>query len=113
MRPTFFICALSATLQLLSGPALAGGWTWPIRGPVITAFRNGDDPYAAGQHRGIDIGADAGARVAGASSGSITFVGVVGSSGLTIAERTEDGRLDLSYLHLGSAQVHPGDAVTP
>src|SRR4051812_2992271 len=52
MRPTTFICALAATLQLLSGTALAAGWTWPIRGPVITAYRTGDDPYAAGQHRG-------------------------------------------------------------
>src|SRR4051794_13815786 len=42
MRPTTFICALAATLQLLSGTALAGGWTWPIRGPVITTYRNGD-----------------------------------------------------------------------
>src|SRR5437764_4537449 len=32
--------------------AAAGGWTWPVRGPVITPYRNGDDPYAAGQHRG-------------------------------------------------------------
>ena len=32
-------------------------WVWPVRGEVITPYRNGDDPYAAGQHRGIDIAA--------------------------------------------------------
>ena len=39
-------------------PALA--WTWPVDGPVLRPFVLGDDPYAGGQHRGIDIGAPAG-----------------------------------------------------
>src|SRR3954467_14347239 len=112
MRPPFFICALAATLQLLTGTALAGGWTWPIRGPVLTAYRNGGDPYAAGQHRGIDIGAPVGSRVAAAAGGTVTFAGVVGSSGLTVSERTADGRFDLSYLHLSSLAVQRGEVVT-
>jgi hypothetical protein len=37
---------------------------------------------------------------------------MVGSSGLTVAERTADGRFDVSYLHLGSASVHRGDRVS-
>src|SRR4051812_18187583 len=113
MRPTTLICALAAALQLLSGTALADGWTWPIRGPVITSYRNSDDPYAAGQHRGIDIGAPVGARVVAATAGTVTFAGVVGSSGLTVSERTADGRFDLSYLHLSSAAVHRGDVLSP
>src|SRR3954469_232770 len=112
MRSTTLICALAATLQLLSGAALAGGWTWPIRGPVITAYRNGDDPYAAGQHRGVDIAAPVGARVVAATSGTVTFSGVVGSAGLVVSERSADGRFDLSYLHLSSTSVRRGDAVT-
>jgi hypothetical protein len=111
MRPTTFICALAATLQLLSGTALADGWTWPIRGPVLTAYRNGGDPYAAGQHRGIDIGAPVGTRVAAATAGTVTFSGVVGASGLVVSERTADGRFDLSYIHLSSSAVHRGDAL--
>jgi hypothetical protein len=112
MRSITLISALAATLQLLSSNALAaGGWTWPVRGPVITAYRNGDDPYAAGQHRGIDIGAPVGTRVVAGVGGTVTFVGVVGSSGVTVSERTADGRFDLSYLHLSSAAVHRGDAV--
>src|SRR3954471_24304402 len=109
MRPTTFICALAATLQLLSGTALAGGWTWPIRGPVITTYRNGDDPYAAGQHRGVDIGAPVGSQVVAATPGTVTFAGVVGSAGLVVSERSADGRFDLSYLHLSSTSVHRGD----
>jgi hypothetical protein len=111
MRPTTFICALAATLQLLTGTALADGWAWPIRGPVITPYRNGDDPYASGQHRGIDIGAPVGAGVVAATAGTVTFSGVVGSSGLVVSERSADGRFDLSYLHLSSASVHRGDSV--
>ncbi len=113
MRPITLISALAATLYLLlCGPALAAGWTWPVRGPVITPYRNGDDPYAAGQHRGIDVGAPVGSRVVAAVGGTVTFVGVVGSSGLTVSERTADGRFDLSYLHLSAASVHRGEPVS-
>jgi hypothetical protein len=110
MRPITLICALAATLQLPSSDAVASsGWTWPIRGPVLTPYRNGGDPYAAGQHRGLDIGAPVGSRVVAAAGGTVTFAGVVGSSGLTVSERTADGRYDLSYLHLSSVGVHRGD----
>ena len=113
MRPITLICALAATLQLLTANASASaGWTWPIRGPVLTPYRNGGNPYAAGQHRGIDIGAPVGSRVVAAVSGTITFAGVVGSSGLTVSERTADGRFDLSYLHLSSVAVRRGDVVS-
>src|SRR4051794_26593944 len=112
MRSITLITALAAALQLLSSDALAtGGWTWPVRGPVITPYRNGGNPYAAGQHRGIDVGAPVGARVVAAVGGTVTFVGVVGSSGLTVSERTADGRFDLSYLHLSSASARRGEHV--
>jgi hypothetical protein len=112
MRPITLIFALTATLHLLCGTALAAGWTWPVRGPVITPYRNGDDPYAAGQHRGIDVGAPVGSRVVAAVGGTVTFVGVVGSSGLTVSERSADGHFDLSYLHLSAASVRRGEPVS-
>src|SRR2546423_10432205 len=97
MRPTTLICALAATLVLLPSNALAaGGWTWPVRGPVLTPYRNGGDPYAAGQNRGIDIGAPVGTRVGAAAGGTITFAGGVGSSRLTVSQGPPHGRLDLS-----------------
>ena len=50
-------------------PVAAGAhaWTWPAAGPVLRPFSLGADTYAAGQHRGVDIGAELGS--AGARSG--------------------------------------------
>ena len=90
----------------------APGWRWPVSGPLLTPYRNGDDPYAGGQHRGIDIGASVGAPIVAATDGRVTFAGVAGSSGLTVAIRTADGRYDTSYLHLGSAAVRAGERVS-
>ena len=84
---------------------------WPLRGPLLTQYRNGSDPYAAGQHRGIDIGAPVGAAVRAAADGSVTFAGSAGSSGLTVSMRSSDGRFDLSYLHLSALSVRKGEAV--
>ena len=47
-----------------------GRWTWPVQGPVLQTFSfDQAHPYAAGQHRGIAIGAGAGARGACARVG--------------------------------------------
>jgi hypothetical protein len=106
------------TLLLVAAPAVvaeparaADGWTWPVDGEVVTPYRNGDDPYAGGQHRGIDIAAPAGAPVAAAAEGTVTFAGVAGASGLTVGIRSADGRFDTSYLHLASAAVRAGERV--
>jgi outer membrane biosynthesis protein TonB len=90
-------------------PALAA-WTWPLQGELITGYRNGDDPYAAGQHRGIDIAGAVGTPVVAAAAGEVRFAGVAGSSGLTVSVRTDDG-FDASYLHLGAAHVRAGERV--
>src|SRR2546429_2069789 len=107
------LAAVATSLVLVSvgvpEARAAGDWSWPVRGPVITAYQNGDDPYAAGQHRGIDISAPVGASVVAAAPGTIVFAGVVGSSGLTVGERTDDGRYQLSYLHLSAASVREGE----
>ncbi len=54
----------------------AGAWTWPVKGPILQKFVLGDDPYAAGQHRGIDIGAGAGEPVLAPASGTVSFAGL-------------------------------------
>ena len=105
----------TSALALLSvlaaaSPALAA-WTWPADGEVITSYLNGADPYAAGQHRGIDIAGPVGAPVVAATAGTVRFAGTAGSSGLTVSVRTSDGRLDLSYLHLSSLAVGAGQRV--
>jgi hypothetical protein len=111
MRYIAFLAALIAALTLSPTAAAATDWAWPVRGDVVTPYKNGDDPYASGQHRGIDIAAPVGARVAAATGGQVTYVGVAGSSGLTVGVRTDDGRFDVSYLHLSAAAVREGDSV--
>ena len=77
---------------------------------MITQYRNGEDPYAGGQHRGIDIAGPVGAPVLAAAAGEVRFAGTVGSSGLTVSVRTADG-FDTSYLHLSSTSVRAGERV--
>jgi hypothetical protein len=102
---------LAAGGLLAAPPAATAAWTWPLTGEVLTPYRNGDDPYAAGQHRGIDIAGSVGDPVVAALPGLVRFAGVAGSSGLTVSLRSADGRYDLSYLHLSSVAVHRGDTV--
>jgi Peptidase family M23 len=108
----FFSTTAIAFVALLvpAAPARAE-WTWPLRGQVITAYRNGDDPYAGGQHRGIDIAGPVGAEVTAATGGEVRFAATAGSSGLTVSVRTSDG-LDTSYLHLSSVSVREGELVS-
>src|SRR5215207_1191560 len=95
---------------IAAAPAEAA-WLWPVRGEVITQYRNGSDPYAGGQHRGIDIAAPVGTPVAAAAAGEVRFAGTAGSSGLTVSVRTGDG-YDTSYLHLSSIAVRAGAHVS-
>jgi Peptidase family M23 len=95
---------------LLTSPANAA-WVWPVDGEVITPYRNGTDPYATGQHRGIDIAAPVGTSVVAAAGGEVRFAGTAGSSGVTISIRTADG-YDTSYLHLSSLVARTGAHVS-
>ena len=92
-------------------PTAEAEWVWPVSGDVITPYRNGTDPYATGQHRGIDIAAAVGTTVVAAAGGEVRFAGAAGSSGLTISVRTGDG-YDTSYLHLSSLAVRAGAHVS-
>jgi hypothetical protein len=105
--------AIAAALVafLVFAPPARAEWVWPLKGEVITPYRNGQDPYAGGQHRGIDIAGPPGAPVVAAAAGVVRFAGVAGSSGLTVGIRTGDGGFDTSYLHLSAVSVHEGDRV--
>ena len=106
-RLVVWVVGLIALVQ--AGQAAA--WSWPTPGPVLRPFSFGDDPYAAGQHRGIDIGSDAGAGVVAPASGTVTFAGSVPGGGKTISIRTDDGRYSVSLLHLGSISVGRGAVI--
>ena len=102
--------ALLVLLLLLWVPA-ASAWTWPVGGPVVQGFSfDRAHPYASGQHRGIDVGAPAGATVVAPASGVVSFAGTVPSSGLSLTIETADG-LSVTLTHLGSLGVARNSAV--
>ena len=111
MRRLLLTSATALLAFLLLAPPAWADWVWPLHGEVITPYRNGADPYASGQHRGIDIAGDPGAPVVAAAAGEVRFAGTAGSSGLTVSIRTSDGRFDTSYLHLSSTAVREGDRI--
>ncbi len=69
------------------------------------------DPYVAGAHRGIDIGADAaGEAVVAPAAGTVGFAGWVPTSGETVTIVTADG-YSVTLTHLGSLAVAKGATV--
>ncbi len=88
------------------------GWVWPVDGEVITQYTNDNNkPYSGGMHRGIDIAAQTGARVAAASGGTVRYAGHLGSSGLVVSISDSKGDYVQSYLHLVDAAVSRGETV--
>jgi Peptidase family M23 len=100
------LLAVVVVAGLVQAPA-AAGWSWPVDGPVVRPFVLGDDPYAAGQHRGIDIGAAPGTTVRAAIDGSVSFVGTVPAGGKAVTVRTAGG-LSVTYIELGATGVERG-----
>jgi hypothetical protein len=99
MRRIVILLPVLLAFQVGVQPALA--WTWPVDGPVLRPFILGDDPYAAGQHRGIDIGAPTGTTVRAPASGTVSFAGTVPGGGRTVTIRTTDG-YSVTLVHLGT-----------
>jgi len=90
----------------------AYAWSWPVQGPVVQPFSFDEaHPYASGQHRGVDIGADAvGERVVAPAAGTVSFAGTVPSNGKTVTIETADG-YSVTLTHLGSIAVPRGATV--
>ena len=66
MRRMLIVAVVAA---LLVAP-VARAWTWPVGGPVLQPFSfDSSHPYAAGEHRGVDIGAGTGAAGTAARTG--------------------------------------------
>ena len=94
----------------------ASAWSWPADGEVLRGFSVGPDPYAGGQHRGVDVALGSARVVRAPAVGDVTFAGSVPTNGLTITIATADGR-KASLTHLGTllvkrgARVAEGDAI--
>src|SRR4051812_30962967 len=89
----------------------AGAWTWPSSGGVVQPFVfDPAHPYAAGQHRGIDVAGPAGSTVVAPAAGTVTFAGTVPGSGLSVTIATPQGDA-VTLTHLGSFVVAQGAAV--
>lgn len=90
----------------------AYAWSWPVQGPVLQPFAYDEShPYASGQHRGVDIGADAaGETVAAPAAGTVTFAGTVPTNGRTVTIETAGG-YSVTLTHLGSIAVAEGSTV--
>ena len=101
------LAAAAAALVVVPG---AAAWTWPVDGPVLRPFVFGDDPYLGGQHRGLDVGAEPGARVRAPASGVVSFAGTVPGGGRALTIQTADG-WSVTLLQLGSILAGRGDSV--
>src|SRR5215211_595910 len=95
---------------MLAAPLSASAWSWPAGGAVVRPFVFGPDPYAAGQHRGIDVAALPGDLVVAPASGVVSFAGTLPTHGVAATIRTADG-WSVTLLHLGSVSVSAGDSV--
>src|SRR3954462_9366919 len=106
----FVSLAAAAVVALAAAPA-ATAWTWPADGPVLQGYANGADPYAAGQHRGIDIGGTPGDPVRAPAAGRVSYAGTLPHYGRSLTIRTDDGWV-VTLLHLGTLGVARGAVVT-
>src|SRR5436305_8785478 len=98
--------AVLLTLCAVALPVSAArAWTWPVDGPVLRPFSfDRAHPYAAGQHRGIDLGAQSGSRVLAPAAGVVSFAGTVPTGGKTVSIQTASG-YTATLVHLGSIGV--------
>jgi Peptidase family M23 len=108
MRGVLALLPVLIAFQAGAPPALA--WTWPADGPVLRLFALGDDPYAGGQHRGVDVAGPTGAPVRSPASGVVTFAGTVPGGGRALTVRTSDG-YSVTLVHLGKILVERGALV--
>ena len=123
MLPRSRICRLVALVAVLvaaacalpCAPARGTTWARPVLGPVTRAFDVHGSPFAAGQHRGVDLAAPPGAAVGAPCSGRVVVAGRVGATGRVVTVAC--GPWHASVLPLASvavrrdAHVHAGRLV--
>ena len=107
-----FLFSLLVSLLLVAAPvAHAGSWRRPVEGEALRSFSLGPNPYARGQHRGVDLAAAPGSPVRSACAGRVSFAGRVPGGGLTVSVRC--GRFVATHQQLGAIAVGRGRSVLP
>ncbi len=103
---------LLALLAMAAAPvralAVAGGWPWPVIGPIIRGYEPPAGPYGPG-HRGIDIGSAIGTPILSPARGVVTFAGKVG--GQLFVTVDHGGGLSTTYSWLSATLVRKNDTV--
>jgi hypothetical protein len=102
---------LLVLLAMLALVPNAHAWTWPADGRILAPFAfDPGNPYAAGQHRGIDVAGAPSAPVRAPATGSVSFAGTVPGSGRSVTIETPDG-WSVTLTHLGQLAVKKDAAV--
>src|SRR3954454_14356167 len=102
------LTALVFVFLLCAAPARAG-WRAPVDGAVTRAFDRGPNPFAGGQHRGVDLAAAPGATVRAPCRGRVVVAGRVGSSGRVVTVLC--GRWRVTVMPLATVAVRRGGVV--
>jgi len=100
------IALLAALATLAVAPSAAAGWQPPVAGEPTRLFKLGPDPFARGQHRGVDL--VGGGPVRSACAGRVVFAGRVAGKG-TVSVRC--GRWRVSYAPLAGIAVRAGERI--
>jgi murein DD-endopeptidase MepM/ murein hydrolase activator NlpD len=111
-RTTLLLAAIALTIMSASAiitPArAAGGWAWPVVGPLLRGFDPPEDPYGTG-HRGIDIAVARGTTVTAPEPGVVSFAGPVG--GRLFVTIDHGAGLESTYSWLDALLVRRGVTV--
>ena len=104
----------SATVGLVVLVALVAApsgwsWTWPLAGDVLRPYSLGPDPYAAGQHRGVDVAGGEGEAVRAPAAGVVSFAGSVPGSGRTVT--IQGAGYAVSVTHLAAITTSKGATI--
>jgi murein DD-endopeptidase MepM/ murein hydrolase activator NlpD len=96
------------TITTTLAPSTRGGFTWPVRGQVISTY----GPKAGQLYNdGINIAAPKGTPVVSASDGVVAYVGDDLSSYGNLVLIRHAGGMVTAYAHLGSVSVKKGTRV--
>ncbi|MEV4275401.1 murein hydrolase activator EnvC family protein [Actinoplanes xinjiangensis] len=100
--------ALALVLLLLPTLAAVPSYQWPVLPPqVLRRFDPPPEPWLAG-HRGVDLGATAGAPVRAAGGGVVVYTGTLAGRGVISIQHA--GGLRTTYEPV-TATVRAGDVV--